>query len=301
MIELAMNGLWRTRFDAIHEWGERAVAAARRLGDRALTAGALAALALGDSLMAAPDAAEQARLEAADLVESVSDDELARHVQAATWLAGVELYLDRYAEADAHAARALAVARATGQGEHLLVLVQTLGGVWRQRGKLVEAGELLDGGIESARLLGNTHALVWSLSGRSSTALRQGDVDLALATAEESVELSREVGEGFHSAEAAADLAAALLESGQPARAVELLLGSAGGEELARIAGSPRARYLEVLTRSLFALGRPDDARRAAAAAEAWAAVGTTPDGRRVGRSSRGGRRPARRRARARR
>ena len=177
----------------------------------------------------------------------------------------MELYLDRYADADAHANRALAVARATGQGEHFLVLVQILGGVWRQRGKLAEAAELLDGGIEAARLLGNTHALVWSLSGRSSAALRTGDVELALATAQESVDLSQDLGEGFHSAEAAADLAAALLETGQPERAVELLLGSAGGEELVLIAGSPRARFLEVLTRCWLALDRHAEARRAAA------------------------------------
>lgn len=74
-------------------------------------------------------------------------------------------------------------------------------------------------------------------------------MEVALATAEESVELSKDDGASFHSAEAAADLAAALLERGQPETAIELLLGSAGGEELALIAGSPRARYLEVLTR----------------------------------------------------
>ena len=189
----------------------------------------------------------------------------------------MELYLDRYADADAHATRTLAVARATGQGEHFLVLVQILGGVWRQRGKLAEAGELLDGGIEAARLLGNTHALVWSLSGRSSAALRMGDVELALAAAQESVDLSQDLSEGFHSAEAAADLAAALLETGQPERAVELLLGSAGGEELVLIAGSPRARFLEVLARCWLALDRDAEAERAAACAEAWASAVQLP------------------------
>jgi len=122
-------------------------------------------------------------------------------------------------------------------------------------------------------VLGNTHALVWSLSGRSSAALRTGDVELALATAQESVDLSRELGEGFHSAEAAADLAAALLESGEPEQALDLLIGSAGGEELTMIAGSPRTRFLEVLARCLLALDDPEGARRAAACAEAWAAA----------------------------
>ncbi len=277
MIELAQNHIWRARYEGMHESAERAANAARRLGDRPLTAAALATLALADSAIGAPERAESNRSEASALVESMPDEELARHIEAAALLAGVELYLDRYAEGDAHANRALAVARATGQGEHFLVLVQTLGGLWRQRGKLAEAGELLDGGIEAARVLGNTHALVWSLSGRSSAALRMGDVELALAAAQESVDLSKDAGENFHSAEAAADLAAALLESGQPQRAVELLLGSAGGEELVLIAGSPRARFLEVLARSWLALDRPGEARRAADCAEDWASAVRLP------------------------
>ena len=218
MVELAGNGLWRAKFDAMQEWSEQAVAAARRLEDQGLVAVALSTLALADSMTGLPEQAESDRAEAAALVDALSDDELVRHIGAATWLGGVELYLDRYAEADAHAGRGLAAARASGQGEHLLILVETLGGVWRQRGKLAEAGELLDGGIESARLLGNTHALVWSLSGRSSTALRQGDMELALATAQESVDLGRDGGATFHFAEAAADLAAALLERGSRSR-----------------------------------------------------------------------------------
>jgi ATP/maltotriose-dependent transcriptional regulator MalT len=277
MIELTANAFWRTAFDQMQSWGLRAVEAARRLDERGLLAGGLASLAIAESVMGSPERAESDHEEATTIIDTLSDDELAAHIGAAAWLAGGELYLDRYAEGDLHAARALAVARATGQGEHVLLLVQILGGIWRQRGKLVEAGELLDGGIESARLLDNTNALVWSLSGRSSTALRQGDVELALATAQESVELSRNAGGSFHSSEASADLAAALLESGQPERAAELLIGAAGGEDLALIAGSPRARYLEVLTRCRLVLGRQDDARRSAATAEAWAAAVQLP------------------------
>jgi ATP/maltotriose-dependent transcriptional regulator MalT len=277
MLELTVNALWRTRHGAMHEAAERAVDAARQLGDAALTAAALAELALADSIKGAADRAGSNRSEAAVLVDSLSDDELARHLEAAAWLAGVELYLDRYPEGEAHANRALAVARATGQGELFLLLAVTLGGLLRQRGKLAEAGELLDGGIEAARLLGNTHALVWTLMGRSSAALRSGDVDLALASAQESFDLSQDADSNFHSAEAAADLAAALLETGQPKPAIDLLLNSAGGEELVLIGGSPRGRYLEVLTRCWLALGRHAEAKCSADAAHAWAAAVQLP------------------------
>ena len=271
MTELCVNLVWRARYGEMHEWAERAVEAARRLEDASLAATALAVYALAETMIGAPDRAESARAEAAVLVDSLSDEELAHNLEAAARLSGVELYLDRYAEGDAHATRAMAVARATGQGELFLVLTQTLGGLWRMRGKLAESAELLDGGIEAARLLGNIHALVWSLSSRSTGALYMGDVELAMATAQEAVGLSEGLDEGFHSAEAAVDLAAALFEKGQPDPAVELLLESAGGEELVLISGSPRARCLELLARCWLALDRLPEAKRAAASAEAWA------------------------------
>jgi DNA-binding NarL/FixJ family response regulator len=126
-------------------------------------------------------------------------------------------------------------------------------------------------------VLGNTHALMWNLLGRSAAALRRGDVELALATAQESFDLSQHADSNFHAAEAAADLAAALLETGQPQPAVEILLESAGGEELVLIAGSPRARYLEVLARCWLALDRQADAKRTAVAAHAWASAVQLP------------------------
>jgi DNA-binding NarL/FixJ family response regulator len=145
------------------------------------------------------------------------------------------------------------------------VLYQILGRAWYVRGKLAKATELLDGAIEAARLLGNTHALAWNLFNRSVVALAVGDLDIALATAQESVDLSRELDEGFVAAWAGVRLAAVLLETGRAERAVELLLGSAGGGELTLIPGGWRSYCLELLTRCWLALDRRGEAQRAAA------------------------------------
>jgi hypothetical protein len=56
-----------------------------------------------------------------------------------------------------------------------------------------------------------------NLFNRSVVALAAGDLDIALATAEESVELTRDLDEGFVTAWAAARLAGVLFETGQPA------------------------------------------------------------------------------------
>jgi DNA-binding NarL/FixJ family response regulator len=176
-----------------------------------------------------------------------------------------------------HASRALTLARATGKGDSFFGLYQILPRVWYVRGKLPEAAGLLDGAIEAGHLLGPSPALAGNLFNRSVIALAVGDLDLALATAEEGVELARDLDEGFVTAWAAVRLAAVLLETREPIRAVELLLGRAGGEELTLIPGSWKVYCLELLTRCWLALDRPSEAERTAALAESRAAEGRLP------------------------
>jgi DNA-binding CsgD family transcriptional regulator len=196
---------------------------------------------------------------------------------AAAWLAAAEIYLDLYAEADAHASRALALARTSGRGDPLFRLYPILPRIWYVRGKLAEAAELLDGAIEAGRLLASPPALVGNFFNRSVVALAAGDLETALATAEEGVELTRELDDGFVAAWAAVRLAAVLLETGQPERAVALLVGRAGGEDLTLIPGGWRAYCLELLTRCRLALDRRAEAERAAELADATAAAAGLP------------------------
>jgi hypothetical protein len=85
---------------------------------------------------------------------------------------------------------------------------------------------MLDAAVEDARLLGNAHSLVGLLLNRSLTALAAGDLDVAISTAKESVELTRGMDAGLFPAATALALAASLLEAGDPGleEAVSLLL-----------------------------------------------------------------------------
>jgi ATP/maltotriose-dependent transcriptional regulator MalT len=263
LMELTLNEFYRSRYEAMGDWAAPAVEAAVRVGDPALIAASAVMPAFAATMTGPTETALVERAQAAALVDELSDDELSVRPHTAGWLAIAEVYLDLYAEADAHAGRALRLTRATGEGDPLHRLYPVLPRVWYVRGKLAEAAELLDNAIEAGRLLGSPPALAGNLFNRSVVALAVGDLEMALATAEESFALTRGLDPGFVSAWAAARLAAVRFETGQPDQAVELLLGHAGGDELTRIPGSWRSYWLELLTRCWLALDRPEKAAHA--------------------------------------
>ena len=272
MIELAMDGFFLMEYERMRDWAGRALRTAQPLGDRPLTAAAVALLAFASAAGGATAEAETRCSEAAALVADLTDVELALRLDAAANLAGAELYLDRYEQAEAHAERALAVGLATAQSEFIPLPYSILGQVKLLRGRLAEAGDMLDNAVEGARLSGNVQALAGNLVNRSLTALAAGDVEMALSTATENVELTLGLDQSLVCAAGVA-LAAALLETGDPGRAADALLRSSGGDELLFIPGVWRARSLELLTRCWLALGRREDAERTAARVEATAAA----------------------------
>jgi ATP/maltotriose-dependent transcriptional regulator MalT len=272
MIELAMDGFFLMEYERMRTWAKRALRTAQPLDDLPLTAAAAALLAFASAASGATADAETYRAEAAALVDALVDEALALRLDAAANLAGAELYLDRYEDAGTHAERAMAVGLATGQSEFIPLPYSILGQVKLQRGQLAEAGQMLDNAVEGARLSGNVQALAGNLVQRSLTALATGDVDMALSTATENVELTQGLDQSLVCAAGVAH-AAALLETGDPARAVDALVQSSGGDELLLIPGVWRARSLELLTRCWLTLGSRDEAARAAARTEAAAAV----------------------------
>jgi DNA-binding CsgD family transcriptional regulator len=272
MIELAMDGFFLMEYERMRTWAERALMTAQPLEDRPLTAAAVALLAFASAASGATEDAEAHRKQAAALVDDLADEELAVRLDSAANLAGVELYLDRYEDAEAHAERAMAVALATGQSEFIPLPYSILGQVKLQRGRLEEASDMLDNAVEAARLSGNVQALAGNLVQRSLTAVAAGDLKLALSTARENVELTHDLDQSLVCAAGVA-LATALVETGEHGRAVDALVQSSGGDELPLIPGVWRARSLELLTRCWLALGRREEAERAAARAEAAAAA----------------------------
>jgi tetratricopeptide (TPR) repeat protein len=271
MITLAMDAFYRQQHHDTRAWGERALDVAAELGDRPLTAAALAAVGLACAFTEAIADAELHCSRAAELIEAMPDPELAIRLDAIAYLTGAEVYLDRFEAATAHGRRGVGLARATGQGELLPMLTQALGVAFFARGLLGEAAELLDATTEAARLSGNRQLLAWNLLNRAFVAANQGEVETALAAAEESVEVTQDLDESHISMYAGVILAIARMESGNPEQAAKLFVEAAGGEGLPHVPGGWRAKYLELLTRCRIALGRIDEAERSAGFASAIA------------------------------
>src|SRR5262249_47431114 len=187
----------------MRSWAACAVEA--ESGDRALAAAALAVRALAAAYSGATVEASQHAARAAEAVDALSDRELARRLDALTHLATADFYLDQFAAAGRHGERALLIGRATGQGDLFPLILPVLGTAHWVQGRMAAAGELLDGAVETARLLDNAQGLVWNLFNRSFAALAAGDVELAFATAQERVDRAAKLEETILTVHSASD------------------------------------------------------------------------------------------------
>jgi DNA-binding NarL/FixJ family response regulator len=271
MLGLAVGDFYRTEFEGMRTWGERALAASTDLEDEVLIAAGEGVLAVAAAFVGATPDADRHRSRAAVLLDALPDDEVERRLDALANLCTAELYLQRFDAASAHARRGLAIARASGQGGMSPVLIPVLSNCLHTRGRIAESAALLEGAVESARLSGNTEALGWNLLSRGFTALAGGDLELALSVSEESVQVTRHLDDNMVSTMAGVALASALSEAGEARRAIDVLEGAAGGDELPLIPWGWRANYFELLTRCWLALDHPAQAEQAATRAASTA------------------------------
>ena len=104
----------------------RALATAEPLGDLPLRAAAWAILALTEAFSGAIAEAERASAEAAALVDAMADDKLATRLDAMAYLSAAEAHIDCFEQGVDHGLRGLEVARATGRGQLLPMLIPPL-------------------------------------------------------------------------------------------------------------------------------------------------------------------------------
>ncbi len=94
--------------------------------------------------------------DAAAQIDVLADDDLARSLDSVVHLATAEMYTDRFADSGRHAERALAIGRATGQGELFPLIFPMLGTALWVQGRVAEAARIFDDAIEASRMLDNS-------------------------------------------------------------------------------------------------------------------------------------------------
>jgi ATP/maltotriose-dependent transcriptional regulator MalT len=262
---LGANAVYREAYDEARHWSVRAHAVA---DTPALRANAAAVWALACSMAGETADAIAPRDEAAEMVDRMSDDEIAPMVGVLNGLAGTELHLGRLATGVEYAARARRVLRATGQETLFPAFAPVHAFLLISQGRLDEAGELLDGAVEATRLTGSIQPLAWVLFTRTILRVYRGDMEAALADGEESIVLSRQIDrDSVVSTWSHVTYADALAEAGEPDRALDLVIANTGGPPLPRIPGIFRALYLDRFIPAWLAVGQAAQAEAAARAA----------------------------------
>jgi DNA-binding NarL/FixJ family response regulator/tetratricopeptide (TPR) repeat protein len=260
---LALDRFYQADYAGMQHWATLALTGATTGNDNRMRAAAASFVARAQAFAGETAQAKGSRTVAAELVDRLTDDELASRLDAATHLAGAEFHLGMLPEAADHAERALSASRASGQGEVFPALYPVAGYVWWMQGRLDEAAAFFEAAVEEAHLLANPHLLAVSLSNRALVATAMGDARAALGSLTEEGILDS-LGAGVTKTLAAFALAPALLDSGQPQPAFDVLTSHAGGDQLTLLYGPIRACGQELLTRCLLALSRPADAERVA-------------------------------------
>jgi ATP/maltotriose-dependent transcriptional regulator MalT len=271
-LELAFDAFYGRDYERMLAWANEGLALAEQLESRPLRAAGAAvvamALAFGDRV----EEAQTRREEAAALVDALGDEELALRIDAAASLGNAETYLGHLEEAVRHLDRGLAVARATGEGSLFPLLTQRKGFALALLGRLVEAEDVTERAVEAARLSASPEVMAWALLNRAWAALLAGDLDTGLRAAEESVELGRPLADSPVRTWSACAYGSILLEAGEPARCLDVLLSGGGGPDLPAVPGVLRSMFQERVALAWLAAGDLGAAELAAERAEARAA-----------------------------
>jgi DNA-binding NarL/FixJ family response regulator len=273
---LALDRFYQADYTGMQYWAALAMRSVAAANDKRMQTAAASLVARAQAFGGETAQAMRSRTVAADLVDQLTDDDIASRLDAVTHLAGAEFHLGMLPEAADHAERALSAASASGQGEAFPALYPVAGYVWWMQGRLDEAAAFFEAAVEEAHLLANPHLLAVSLSNRSLVATAMGDAGAALRSLTEAGILDS-LDSGMTKTLAAFAVAPALLDSGQPQSAFDVLTSHAGGDELTLLSGPLRAYGQELLTQCLITLNHPADAERIAQQARRESAVERLP------------------------
>lgn len=260
-LELGSSAPHSTAYPQVRADVARTLDLARSSGDEVAEAMALAIMALGETYEGEIPAAREATDRAAALVDALTDHDLASLCEALVRLGWAEAFQERYADAERHADRGIAIARRGGLLYVLPHLLLCKTQVHIQTLRLDSAVEFADEAETIARGIGSDELLAFVLANKAFalTYAVPPDDRTALTLAEEAVAAAG-TGTSWWASIAWCLLAHAVVPAGDMPRARSAVL-RAGGDDLSGIQPSMRPLIMEILVVSAVAAGETDLAR----------------------------------------
>jgi DNA-binding NarL/FixJ family response regulator len=272
LLDLASGAFFTLDDERMCALAERGLAIARGIGEPGLRANAAAVYAHACATAGLAGRAGASADEASAVFDAMPDDALASHLGPLNRLAWAEYLIERFDDSLRHADRGVAVARATGQGQFIPLMLSAQALSATSRGALETAVALQDEAVEAAELAANDYVSSSVLTAAAAVVRATGDLETVRRLAESAVACVAGVESGRMAAMARARLAVTLRELGDSAPATEALVAAAGGWELPSITPAWRVLYMEGLTRVEIDGDRLDAAAACADVAESAAA-----------------------------
>ncbi len=289
LLDLAGGAFFTFDLERMCDLARRGLAAADRLGEAGLAGTAAAMLAHGCALAGRVAAARSSADEAGARFDALPDATLLGHLDGVNRLAWAEYLIERFEDSIRHATRGVAVARATGQGRFVPLMVGAQSLSMAAVGDLTAANDLQEEAIEAAELAANDYVTCSVLTTAANVATPTGDLDRARRAAERAVAFTEGAESGLITRMARVRLAVTLRELGASTADTEALVSAAGGWELPLIPPVWRLVFDAALARAELDGGNLERAASRARSAETVAAELGLPLATAVARRARAG------------
>ncbi|RSM89467.1 hypothetical protein DMH04_05555 [Kibdelosporangium aridum] len=260
-LELGSVGLISCDFQIEIGWIDDALATARELGDRTMEAEACSVHALAAYGSSDAATALEWQKKGAMLLDQLSDDDLAANLNGPVTLGWAELYLAKPRVALRHIDRGLALSARTGQSHQLVYLLTGKAMALLLLGDLVEAGVSVAEAVEVAELSASDKLRVAAYTVQAMVETSRRNHDLALRAGRRAARAGGDTLDWW-SAVAGCALGAAWLINGDADACVADLVRLAGGPELPLLDPLHRPVFARGLVAAELTRGRPDEARR---------------------------------------
>lgn len=259
-LELMMDDLFSARFDRMTDRASLTLVLAQEIGDPLLQAAAWAGLAQARQNSGDVPGSLAAAARSAAIVDGLDDESCTPLLEAIWLLASAEDVLERWDPCIRHAERGLSLARDFGLNFVFVALTHTLAVTLGWQGTFGRAREAADTTVETALLSGNDASIAYAYTTQCLVHTQAGEAVEAVRAGERAVMAGLALRQGLFVALPHANLGAALIEAGEPARARDQLMEARARGALDHPVG--RCWWQLWMCHAELALGELEEARR---------------------------------------